>query len=70
MPDPRQSRLDEIEAQIAREEAEDALLPDDAERPEIATYEGFASVALSGAGFRAPCSRQQPDVPTHPSRPV
>jgi len=42
MPDPRQSRLNEIETQIAREEAEDAASPVGAERPEILTFDGFA----------------------------
>lgn len=45
MTDPRQARLDEIETAIAREEAEDALVPDDAPRREIATFEGFAGMS-------------------------
>lgn len=45
MTDPRQARLDEIEAQIAREEADDALVPDDGERAEIMTFEGFAGIS-------------------------
>ncbi|WP_157508938.1 hypothetical protein [Luteipulveratus halotolerans] len=34
--------LARLEAEIEHEDAEDALLPDDAERPEIITYEGCA----------------------------
>lgn len=39
--------LDEIEAEIAAEEAEDAAIPDDEPREPIKTYEGFASSGVT-----------------------
>ena len=44
MPDPSDeaAALDRVEAQIAREEAEDARLTEPKERAEIVTYEGFS----------------------------
>lgn len=40
--DPLPEWLARLEAQIDAEDAEDARLPDDAERREIITYQGFA----------------------------